>query len=147
MVNDHYPLYFILSIKRTSPQKYRNATYCIIRIFPIRYFLKRSAVYYFKIFQTQTRSGSNRIFYKLLSLSDRMRFAKVQLLNKVCEIFKRILSLHRRKPCIAAAQCQPVFLTHNRTTYNFQSVEPYLFHHFTNNSQLLEIFLAEIKHG
>ena len=56
--------------------KYRNATYCIIRIFPIRYFLKRSAVYYFKIFQTQTRSGSNRIFYKLLSLSDRMRFCK-----------------------------------------------------------------------
>ena len=60
---------------------------------------------------------------------------------------QRILSFHRRKPCIAAAQCQPVFLTHNRTTYNFQSVEPYLFHHFTNNSQLLEVFLAEISTG
>ena len=69
-------LIFYIIYQTYLSAKYRNATYCIIRIFPIRYFLKRSAIYYFKIFQTQTRSGSNRILYKLLSFSDRMRFCK-----------------------------------------------------------------------
>ena len=60
----------------TGSTEHCNATYSIRRIFPIGYFLQRVAIHQFEVFQTQTGSGSNGIFYKFLSLSNCMRSRK-----------------------------------------------------------------------
>ena len=120
-----------------------DAAHDVIRVVPIADGLQRDAVNNLEIFHLESVNGVETVHHFVVGLGHRVALREVDAFKEhLRDVHSRCLFL-RREQGVAAAQCQSAFFAHNGARAELQrKVE--VFHHRTDNGNLLEILLAEI---